>query len=242
MDVDRALTIPASYDLRSRHHLSWEDTPHLRAWLDGKDVLYGAVMRLWDGRIVRRKELYETAFTLDRLDGELRRATALCELGAGHGLFGLFAALLHPHLRRVHLVDRRRPICYDRALEGLAAAHPFLKTRVAFTERRVVDLTRLPRAAYVVGVHCCGPLTDHAAALAQSGGLDFAVVPCCESRKLLPTGGDIKSPRDDSGAEIARLVNERRLATWRSWGYTVEEREIPPRVTGRTRLFVAQKP
>src|SRR5690606_27200253 len=153
-----------------------------------------------------------------RLAPELARARTVCEVGAGHGMVGLFAAVLYPTLARVDQVDRRRPDSWDRIRELLAPAHLRVKTAVRYREARpdrVADLApahlpvtpagryreaRLDRVAalapadLVVGVHLCGGLTDTVAELARRQRAAFAVVPCCESRALL-AGADGLPPQ-----------------------------------------------
>ena len=232
MDIDRILE-HGDYNLRSPSHLSARDMPRVLTWLRTDEPIFGVLLRLHKQRAARRKEVYETLFVLDRLAPELRRARSICDVGAGHGLVGLFAAILHPHLQRVVHVDRRRPLCYDKALELLALDRPWLKRRARYLERPLDDLAALPPADLVVGVHCCGALTDEVARLARVDGRPFAVMPCCESRKLLPEGVEL------TGEAIAARVLADRVARWRGWGYGVTERTIPARVTARPRVLVA---
>lgn len=231
------LLAPSAYDLHSRHHLGDKDLAPAAAWLDHAHPLFGVFLALRNTRWARRKELYETLFVLDRLAPELGRTRALCEVSAGHGLFGLLAALLLPGLEQVVQVDRREPLSYARVRELLAARHPYVKVRTRFVQRRLVDLRATPPGVPVVGVHCCGPLTDQVAALARAAGAPFAVVPCCEGRLLLHREERDGVPGDD----IPALVNARRVALWRSWGYEVEERRLPERVTERPRVLVARR-
>lgn len=231
------LAAAEGYDLHSRQHLCAKDLPPAGAWLDRAHPLFGAVLAVHGQRTVRRKELYETLFALHRLAPELGRAAALCELSAGHGLLGLLAALLLPGLTRVVQVDRRQPDCYEKVRERLAARWPYVKVRTSFVRRRLTDLPATPRGVLAVAIHACGPLTDQVAALARAAAAPFAVVPCCEGRLLLDP-----DERDDvPGEQIPAIVNERRIARWRSWGYDVEERRLPVEVTERPRLLVATR-
>jgi len=234
-DAVLPLAAAGPYDLHSRQHLGAKDLPPAGAWLDRAHPLFGAFLAFHNQRTVRRKELYETLFALHRLAPELARAEALCELSAGHGLFGLLAALLLPDLRGVIQADRREPDCYEKVRERLAARWPYVKVRTRFVRRRLVDLTATPRGVLVVAVHACGELTDQVAALARAAEAPFAVVPCCEGRLLL----DREERAAVRGEDIPAIVNERRIARWRAWGYEVEERRLPEQVTERPRLLVA---
>lgn len=235
--LERVLAHEAIYDLHSRHFLSADDLPFARAWAASDDPRWGALLRLRNTRTTRRKEFYETCFVLDRLAPELARVSLLCEVGAGHGLLGLLAVVLHRNLRHAILVDRRATLTFGRASEFLAVDHPFVKTRVTYVERRLQEVHRVPSGALVLGVHCCGGLTDHLAAMARASGAPFAVVPCCESRLVLSrTAGHTPEVGGDA---VAHTLNAHRVATWRAWGYRVEERALPAAVTPRGRLFVA---
>jgi len=237
MDVDRILQTEG-YNLRSVSRLAVRDDTWARIWLEGMDHLYAIYHLLRNTRIVSRKEFYETAFVLDRLTEELREATSLWELGAGHGMLGQFACVLHRGLSETVLVDRRQPPSYERIRERVALAYPFVKTRTRFVEGEIDDALGIPKTGLVVGVHACGALTDRVAETARHSGANFAVVPCCESRHQLPDHIRQSTPR----GETEDTVNLWRVKRWRSWGYDVEERAIPIEVTARTRLFVGRAP
>ncbi len=235
VEVDRILAC-RDYNLRSWSRLSARDDVHTRAWLEGFDPLFTVYLRLRNRRITSRKEFYETAFVLDRLSDILAETTSLYEMGAGHGMLGTFACILHPGLRRVVHVDRRRAACYDRVLESSAKVFPYVKRRVRFKNASLHSLASLKPGALVLGVHCCGALTDRVAEAARAVHSPFVVMPCCESRSLLMHHGEKDSLR---GEDIADAVNVQRVERWRQWGYRVEERRVPERVTARNRLFVA---
>ena len=236
MQLDRVLS-HTGYNLRSVSHLSARDMPYLLAWTRPSERAFGIVHRLHKQRAARRKELYESLFVIDRLAPELARARAICDLGAGHGLVGLLAAVLYPNIERVHAIDRRQPPSFERVLELLVLDHLWLKRRVTFHEKRLDALRTVPACDLVVGIHCCGSLTDHVARLARdSGGLPFALAPCCEGRALLPEGLEL------AGDDIADHVNAARVAEWRRWGYEIEARSIPERVTPRHHLYVGRRP
>ncbi len=236
MQIDHVLR-HTGYNLRSVSHVSARDMPYVLSWAAPSERAFGIVHRLHKQRAARRKELYESLFVVDRLAPELATAREICDLGAGHGLVGMFAALLFPNITRVHAIDRRQPPSFERALELLVLDHLWLKRRVTFHEKRLDALRAVPACDLVVGIHCCGSLTDHVARLARdSGGLPFALAPCCEGRAPRPDGVEL------SGEAIAEHVNAARVARWRDWGYAVSERTIPERITPRHRLFVGRKP
>ena len=190
-----------------------------------------------DQRLVPRKEFYETVFVLDRLQDWLRDAPPiLYDLGAGHGMVGMFAALLAPgRVRRVVTVDRREPVSRARVLERLALDAPWLKLRTRFHEVNLAHLPPLSPDGWAVSVHCCGQLTDTVAKVAARSSIPFVVVPCCESRGCLADAG-----QDSSGLSVEDRVNAARVERWRGWGYSVEERTLPSQVTGRTRMFLCR--
>lgn len=234
MNVDQILD-HSDYNLRSQSRLSARDDARARAWLERDDALYGVYLRLRNQRTAVRKEFYEAAFLVDRLDPELRRATRLWEMAAGHGMFGLFAALLHRPIREVVHLDKRQPPSYERILELAAIDYPFLKLRSRFREGEIGTGDAIPSDALVVGLHCCGSLTDLVAEEARRSGAKFAVVPCCERRALLSPAARASV----RGEDIPRLVRERRIARWESWGYAIEERQMPDRVTASTHILIA---
>lgn len=231
--VDRVCDLP-DYNLRSKHRLGACDALPAFSWLPPGHLIADAFLRLYRQKLPTRKEFYESLFAIDRLEPELSRARIIYEIGAGHGMFGIFAALVFPNIERVYALDRIIPPSRDGILERLAVDHPWLKTKARVIEAPLGDVLP-PRDALLVGIHACGTLTDRLAEMARRVHAPFAVVPCCEERTQLP-----KELRGSVPSEaIADSVNALRLERWRSWGYALEERALPARVTGRNRIFVA---
>lgn len=235
MPVDDVLSL-GGYNLRSESRLSARDDLQARHWLGAWDPLWEVYLRMRNRRITSRKEFYESAFVVERLGDVLSEFPIVYDLGAGHGMVGLFAAISHPSsIAQVIHIDTRRSPCFDRVREAVALDRPWIKRRSVFKQASVDGLSSVPPEALLVGVHCCGDLTDRVAEAAMEAGAAFVVVPCCESRRQLPEGPERDGPRGD---EVAVRVNARRVRRWRGWGYEVEEREVPAAVTDRGRLFV----
>ena len=237
MNIDAILDHP-EYNLRSVSRLAARDDPWTRVWLDRLDPLYGIYMQVRNRRLIIRKEFYETAFVIDRLQDELSRVPALWELGAGHGMLGLFSSVMYPRLSRATLIDQHKPSSYERIREHLAVRFPYVKVRTRFIEGKIQDAVDIPPGALVVGVHACGALTDRVVETAAAAGADFAVVPCCEAKRLLP----LEVRRETPPGCVPQAVAEMRLARWRGMGYAVEERALPEAVTGRGRIFIGRAP
>jgi hypothetical protein len=236
MDPDRILA-HEGYNLRSTSRLSARDEPWLPAWLSGRHPLNRAFRKMRDEGRINRKEFYETVFVLDRLRDWLQVAPpVLYDFGAGHGLVGMLAAMLAPgRVREVVPVDRREPRSHERLREALALVAPWVKVRTRYCESKLGELPRLRSEAWGVAVHACGGLTDQVAKVSAAASIPFVVVPCCESKGCLP------DPENrESGLPVAERVNAARLERWRSWGYSVEERALPLRVTARTRMFLCR--
>lgn len=231
MHVDALLSEP-DYDLRSIHHWGWRDMDRMARTFQPAGPVYGLLHRLKGEKIVRRKEVAETLFVLDRLAPELARARVLCEVGAGHGMFGLFAATLAGGHLRVEQLDRRQPESWSRIQELLALDATTAKTAVRYRQAHVDRMAALPRCDLAVGVHLCGALTDTFADLACAARVPFGVIPCCESHAQFPPGAAV--PDGDPEPALTAL----RLARWRARGYAIEERSLPVEVTDRGRLFV----
>lgn len=236
MQPDRLLAHP-SYNLRSTSRLSARDDPWIPLWLSGGHRLNVAYRKMRNQRLVPRKEFFESVFVLDRLQDWLRTAPpVLYDLGAGHGMVGMFAALVAPErVRRVVTVDRREPLSHARVREALALDAPWVKARTRFHRGHLAGLPPLGPDAWAVAVHCCGQLTDLVAKTAARASSPFVVVPCCESRGCLPDPAE-RLP----GAMVAECVNAARVERWQRWGYSVEERGIPSQVTDRTRMFLCR--
>ncbi len=227
---------PPPGNLRSTHHLNMDKAAFVRGWLGRQHPLYVFAHLVMNRRAVRLKEFCESVCALELLAPALPRVDALCEVAAGHGMVGVFAALTHPHLTRVTLVDKRQPDSYERIVELVAPRWPFLKRRLRYLERRAEHAPPVTPRTLVAAIHGCGALTDHTAALAHRSGAPFFVVPCCESRALL--GADAQR-LDLSGEAMVAEITRRRLDRWRAWGYALTEVQLPEGITDRPRGFFA---
>jgi hypothetical protein len=121
----------------------------------------------------------------------------------------------------------------------------------------------------IVGVHCCGTLSDTILDLAISSRSALALVPCCHTRKSLPrgykndpikmkellaenareneknTGGDSNNDNNNNitnellPTTLTDYIDRYRMKKLTDAGYDVQEERIPSVITPKNRIIVA---
>jgi len=220
--------------------VSFRDLPRMREWLGPENPAYRLCQDIQRSMDFSRKEFLESICVLERLWPYLVRWEEIVEASAGHGLFGILAAMLLPPPRRIVLADRRFPPAHFELLELAAARYPYVKLRLRRREVRLPGGNLELQGRFVVAIHACGELSDHVAALARAGETSFALLPCCLSRRLLEKRG-LLGPEEAAGEHLER-INDDRVREYREWGYEVRETHIPRAISPYHRLIVAIHP
>ena len=98
----------------------------------------------------------------------------------------------------------------------------------------------------LVGVHCCGTLSDLVIDLAIHGNSPLALVPCCHSKKCLKSHqrielfGEPSSKKSKVPEEVlAEYIDDRRVERLRAAGYDIREARIPLAFTPKNRIILA---
>ncbi len=193
----------------------------------------------------RRKEFLESICVLERLWPVLLHWRHIIEVSAGHGLFGMLAAMLVPGLETALLSDRRKPANYSELLELIARHMPYVKRRVRYVERPLHLVADWPDQRFVVAIHGCGALSDHIAERAWRSGCSFALVPCCMSPRLLAelTGSPLEQRCSPwTPEELMERIMPLRVQRISSWGYAVFLSQIPPMITPFNHILLALRP
>lgn len=115
--------------------------------------------------------------------------TTVVELGSGSGQLGLLLAYLYPHIQFVliELSDAKLCVSQQRAETAKLENVHHLYGSAADMLQRVQQLDLL------IGLHCCGSLTDYLLAHAASRGAAFVCAPCCYGQACDPPA--ITDPR-----------------------------------------------
>lgn len=181
-----------------------------------------------------RKELYE-AWELARRARRLFRGGRVIDLGSGHGLLAQVMLILDDSSPSAIAVDRTPPPCATRVRDAIAAAFPRLAGRVSFLEGEL-DSVAIEAGDLVVSSHACGRLSDVVIDLASAAGARLALLPCCHDFDACDAGSLAGWLDRSLAIDVARVV---RLE---ARGYRVWTQAIPPDVTPKNRLILAQLP
>jgi hypothetical protein len=179
-----------------------------------------------------RKELYE-AWEVGRRARRLFRGGRVLDLGSGHGLLAQVMLILDDSSPSAIAIDRAQPPCAARVHDALTEAWPRLAGRVSFLEGDL-ESVRIERTDIVVSSHACGRLSDVVIDRASSSGARLALLPCCHDFDACDAGSLAGWIDRSLAIDVARVV---RLE---SRGYRVWTQSIPPEITPKNRLLLAQ--
>ena len=189
-------------------------------------------LALCDAGCLPRKELYE-AWEVARRARRLFRGGRVVDLGSGHGLLAQVMLVLDDSSPSAIAVDTTQPPCAARVHESLITAWPRLAGRIKFFEGDLDSVT-IERGDIVVSSHACGRLSDVVIERASTAGARLALLPCCHDFGACDAGG-LEGWLDRSLA-----IDVTRAARLRAAGYRVWTQAIPPEVTPKNRLLLAE--
>jgi SAM-dependent methyltransferase len=179
-----------------------------------------------------RKELYE-AWEVARRVRRRFRGGRVVDLACGHGLLAQILLLLDDSSPEALAVDRALPASAGKLHETLLESWPRLAGRIQFIEG---DLERLELQSsdLIVSVHACGGLTDLVLARAVAVGARVAVLPCCHHLDGTDLGGL------EGWLDGPLALDVTRAARLRRHGYRIFTQQIPPDITPKNRLLLAE--
>jgi hypothetical protein len=195
---------------------------------------------------IPRKELFEAwgmaLYVHDHFPASLSRRIA--DLACGHGLVSWALLLMDASGERTAVcIDRSMPKSSERVAESMTRRFPALSDRWEYVEGDVLSVVG-SSSTLLVGVHCCGMLSDHVINLAISSNAPLALVPCCHTRKCLPSQSksNVRSMLDAANMTLADFIDQSRIQTLEKAGYAVEEQRIPRSITPLNRIILATPP
>lgn len=186
---------------------------------------------------VDAKEKPETWAAITKFRRYIKKNSIVAEIGAGHGLLGTWLAWMG--LNYSVLYDERYsikpPVAYKLALKF----KPYLAKFIKIKEQKLSSDNLDIEADSIIGVHCCGDLTDFALRAAVKRRIPVAVMTCCHNKKR--TGVE----RCNGNMNIQGLNLQGRLgidinrASWLSaQGYKVSIKKIPQYITGEPTIIM----
>ncbi len=179
-----------------------------------------------------RKELFE-AWEVARRARRLFRGGRVVDVAGGHGLLAHVMVLLDDSSRSAVVVDPARPPSAESIRDVLVRAWPRLAGRVSYAEDDVTWFAT-KGGDVVVSCHACGALTDRILDAAVKARARLAVLPCCHDEDTCETG-DLTGWMDP-----ALAIDAVRVMGLRARGYRVRTQLIPPEITPKNRLILAQ--
>lgn len=187
---------------------------------------------------VVRKELFETWAMALHVHDHFPDALRFADMASGHGLLS-WALLLLNENRTAICVDVRMPKSAEKLRDAFCAEWPQLEGRWDFVEGKLEYVEPAP-STLIVGVHCCGLLSDKVVDLAIKGKSPLALVPCCHTNKNLS-----KEQRQDMSKQswtLADWIDKRRIDRLEAAKFEVVEGTIPKVFTPKNRIILATPP
>jgi SAM-dependent methyltransferase len=197
------------------------------------DTLFDAIARaVCRAGCLPRKELFE-AWEVARRVRRRFRGGRIVDLACGHGLLAQILLLLDDTSPNALAVDLRIPQSAAKLRDAILTGWPRLQDRIQFLETDIVELP-LQADDLVVSVHACGGLTDMILDRAVEARARIAVLPCCHSLDDADLGG-LEGWMDGPLA-----MDATRVFRLREKGYRVFTQRIPPEITPKNRLLLAE--
>ena len=199
------------------------------------------------------------------------RITRIADVAAGHGLLSWIVLILHAEATSLNThdddddydsstsssppplsavcIDKNMPATADRLHEEMLHVWPMLQDAWDYVEGPLEGITTASPDVLLLGVHACGSLTDKILNQALTSRNNVALLPCCHSRKCLPSSANLmESSVLQSPLALSLLQNNNiteYLDTWRiqrlrDAGWQVTECRIPECITPKNRLLLAR--
>lgn len=179
-----------------------------------------------------RKELFEAWETARRVR-RIFRGGRVVDLAGGHGLLAAILLILDASSPNAVVVDASIPPSARALWSALAADWPALDQRIEFMPARI-ETVAIAAGDLVVSVHACGELTDTVIDRAVGAGARLAVLPCCHDRATCDTGAL------EGWMDVALAIDATRVRRLAAAGYRVRTQRIPPAITPKNRLLLAE--
>ena len=154
----------------------------------------------------------------------------------------------YPKQRRTAVcIDKFMPRAVERLQESMTSQWPDLDGCWDYVEGNL-EGTLPSQDTLLVGVHCCGNLSDMVIDLAIHANSPLALVPCCHSRKCLTRDqrielfGSEKGPNNETKIPektLSEYIDNGRIERLRAAGYDVDEARIPIAFTPKNRIILA---
>jgi hypothetical protein len=143
-------------------------------------------------------------------------------------------------------IDLKMPLSVEKLQCAMTEQWPSFQGRWDYVEGRLEYVVASP-STLLVGIHCCGTLSDKVIDLAVAANAPLALVPCCHTRKCLSKEQNQiltvtlkeEQEKDGTAVTLAEYIDRKRIERLREAGYTVQEKRIPQVITPKNRIILA---
>lgn len=160
----------------------------------------------------------------------------LIEIGGGRGLVAL-AAMYLENIPRTTIIDQYMSKSCVRAMKAMADLLEHQLPEFQITKLEEFQFTPQGKTV-LVGVHCCGSLTDELIEVAISHRIPFAVMPCCHKHNDPLITQAANSPASRQPEALDRAIDLLRLERARQKKYVVQIEYIDPQITPKNRVLL----
>ena len=180
---------------------------------------------------IKLKEIRESFDFAHRIRKFLKNKNSILEVCCGHGLVSNIL-IEKEWINYVYQIDIRETKGHDKLLSTLNNSH-----RIFFYERNLYDLDFVEKLDIdaIIGVHCCGSLTDLVIQIATLKNIDIAVVPCCYGKSKGKRNKKIRGLFGDAGLDAIRA------AKLLEQDYSVNIRKLNESITPMNRILLGSK-
>ena len=230
------LAISHDFPRQSKKHNNNSLQPRHVEEFNGNTLFDQFARAVCESNCVPRKELFETWATALHVHDFFPEDWRFADLACGHGLLS-WALLLLNMERTAICIDRRMPKSADKIRNVMIQKWPNLDERWNFIEGKLESIEPAP-STLLVGVHCCGTLSDKVVDLSIKGNSPLVLVPCCHTFKGLAK--ETKKEIKDLCWNLTDYLDSKRIERLSDAGFEVDESQIPKVFTPKNRIILAK--
>lgn len=192
-------------------------------------------------KCVPRKELFETWVMAVCVQDSFPHCQRIADLASGHGLlsWALMALDSGYGTRSAVCIDVQMPRAADVLQQTMHEHWPRFQGNWDYVQAKLECLEPDP-STLLLGVHCCGVLSDRIVDLTIQGNCPLALVPCCHSKQSL-NNQQLKD-FGEGFLSLTDYIDSQRIQRLKEAGFDVSEQEIPEVFTPKNRIILATPP
>lgn len=232
-----------------KHRLAPEDKLYgvhrnisTQRWFSGSSLTDRLARSLAKREAIDLKEFAESLEFFHCVRKSLRSKT-IVDVCCGHGFTGFLFAMFEKTVELVVCIDVKRVKGFDLILDAVVEVAPWVKRKVQFRQDKLESLLvqdklrSIPTGCSVLGIHCCGELTDHAIDFAIAAHANIAVAPCCYHQKPVPH----QPPAFKKIFGRGLAIDLARTSKLHKLGYSVDWKVFPRAVSDKNRILVGRR-